>query len=142
MRTSADPSLIYKGAVYHQYSYFVKYRSHRRKKIVPWRRITPKEWDNFFYCETSISLNIGKVFYMISLYVSINGHQRYSWSFFETFTCWTCLTHLVNLAKNIDAFTFIGKSSTSESPKKKSWGPLLNLNWYIQVGCLLSILIF
>ena len=40
--------------------------------------MTPKEWDKFFYCETSLSLNIGKVFSTISLYVSIKGEHRSS----------------------------------------------------------------
>ena len=34
--------------------------------------MTPKEWDIFFYCETSCSLNIGKVLSMISFYVSFH----------------------------------------------------------------------
>ena len=40
--------------------------------------MTPKEWDNFVYSETSLSLNIGKVLSTISLYVSIKGQQRSS----------------------------------------------------------------
>ena len=76
----------YKLAVYHQYSYLVKYWSRRRKNC-PTGRMTHKEWNNFFYCLTSISLNIGRLMYTISLYISIKGRQRFSWSLFETLTC-------------------------------------------------------
>ena len=59
--------------------------------------MTPKEWDNFFYCETSLSLNIGKVLSTISLYVSIKGQQRSSWTFFWDF-------HLLNLSKALNKY--------------------------------------
>ena len=39
--------------------------------------MTTKDWEYFFYCETPMSLNIGKVFDTITLYVSIKGRDAF-----------------------------------------------------------------
>ena len=69
-------------AAYNQYSYFVKYRSHRRNKN---EENHSKRMGQFFLLWDFISLKIGKVFYMISFYVSIKGQQRSSWSFLRLY---------------------------------------------------------
>ena len=120
------------------------------EKNVPGGRMTPQEWDNFFYCVISISKNTGKILYTISLYVLIKGQQRSSWSFFFNFHLSKLSIALGEFGQNIEMHLRLLSKFTKgfrqvqqvKVQKKKSWEPLLNVNWYIQVGCLLSIFFF
>ena len=71
-----------------------------------------------FYSETYISLNISMAgiqsTFMYQLRVSRGLHDL----FFRTFTCWTCLKHLVNLAKYINLY-FMSFWDTTQRKKKK-----------------------
>ena len=61
--------------------------------------MTPKKWDNFFFLWWDLYFTKYKYGGItISLYLPIKGQQRSSWSLLGTFTCWTCLKHLVNMA--------------------------------------------
>ena len=89
--------------------------------IHPGRRMTPKKWEFFFYGETYISLDISMSCCTISLCVSIKGQQGSSWSLFRTFTCWTCLKHLVNLANKCKCISIFWPSSPSALDKFNKW---------------------
>ena len=82
------------------------FSTHLRNSITYMAKFTQGgEWllkiGKFCYGGSFISLDISMSFCTISLFESIKGQQRSSWSLFRTFTCWSCLKHLVNLAKKM-----------------------------------------
>ena len=62
--------------------------------------------DNFFLRQDLYFKKFKYLGFTANLYLSMKGPQRLLWSFFRTFTCWTCLKHLVNLANKFECILF------------------------------------